>query len=169
MVEIIKESNPELDKNLFLRELSKVDGGVTLKITRISDAIASHRKKTDDFVYIDFEILDEFKAPLILNENPSKENEMIDATGEIIAIPFTLSESDSTGNYLISRNKNIFNILNYAMKEKEMIPTNNSSSIKCNYDEIKTALTDLKFKATGVLVNSKDFNDYYRLEVKRGE
>ena len=94
---------------------------------------------------------------------------MIDATGEIIAIPFTLNESDSTGNYLISRNKNIFNILNYAMKEKKMIPENNSSSIKCNYDEIKTALTDLKFKATGVLVNSKDFNNYYRLEVKKGE
>ena len=169
MVEIIKESNPDLNKNLFIKELSKVADGVTLQISRISDAIPSNRNKKEDFIYIDFEILDEFKAPLILNENPSKENEMIDATGEIIAIPFTLSESDSTGNYLISRNKNIFNILNYAMKEKKMIPENNSSSIKCNYDEIKTALTDLKFKATGVLVNSKDFNDYYRLEVKRGE
>ena len=47
-----------------------------------------------------------------------------------------------------------------------MIPMNNNSSIRCNYDEIKSALFDLNFKAIGVLINSKDFNDYYRLEVK---
>ena len=32
--------------------------------------------------------------------------------------------------------------------------------------KIKSALFDLNFKAIGVLINSKDFNDYYRLEVK---
>ena len=47
-----------------------------------------------------------------------------------------------------------------------MIPQNNNSSIRCNYDEIKSALTDLNFKAVGKLINSKDFNDYYRLQVK---
>ena len=78
MVEIIKESNPELDKNLFLRELSKVDNGISLKITRISDAIASHRKKTDDFVYIDFLIIDSFKAPLILGENGVAKTDIVE-------------------------------------------------------------------------------------------
>lgn len=46
-----------------------------------------------------------------------------------------------------------------------MIPRNNNSSIRCNYDEIVAALSDLNFTATGKLIKSKDFNDYYRLEV----
>ena len=165
MVEIIKESNPELDKNLFLRELSKVDNGITLKITRISDAIASHRKKTDDFVYIDFLIVDSFKAPLILGENGVAKTDIVDATGDIIAIPFTLGEVDETGNYTIGRNSNLFQILNYGMKQHNIIPVNNNSSIRCNYDEIKSALLDLNFKGKSNLFKSKDFNDYYRLEV----
>lgn len=165
MVEIIAESNPDLNKNLFLKELSKKVDGITLKITRISDAIASNRNKKEDFIYIDFLIIDEFKAPLKLDDSGKILNEIVDATGDIIAIPFTLSEVDESGNYIISRGKNLFNILNYAMKEKQMIPINNNSSIRCNYAEIESALSDLTFKAIGKLVNSKDFNDYYRLEV----
>ena len=165
MVEIIKESNPDLDKNLFLRALAKVDDGVTLKITRISDAIASHRKKTDDFIYIDFLIVDEFKAPLVLDETGIAKTDTVDATGEIIAIPFTLGEINENENYTIGRNSNLFQILNYGMKQHKMIPVNNNSSIRCNYDEIESALLDLNFKATSNLFKSKDFNDYYRLEV----
>ena len=166
MVEIIKESNPDLNKNLFLKELSTVADGVTLQITRISDAIASNRNKKEDFVYIDFIILGDFTGKFILNNDGTVKDETININGEIIAIPFTLNEVDETGNYTIGRGKNLFNILNHGMKEKKMIPINNNSSIKCNYDEIVSALTDLNFKATAVLINSKDFNDYYRLEVK---
>ena len=165
MVEIIKEANPDLDKNLFLRALAKSDDGVTVKITRISDAIASHRNKKDDFIYMDFLIMDEFKAPLVLDETGVAKMDEVDATGEIIAIPFTLGELDESANYTISRSKNLFNILNYGMKQHKMIPVNNNSSLRCNYDEINAALSDLTFKATANLVNSKDFNDYYRLEV----
>lgn len=165
MVEIIKESNPDLDKNLFLRALAKVENGVTLEITRISDAIASNRNKKDDYIYMDCLILDEFKAPLILDETGVAKPDDVDATGDIIAIPFTLGELDETENYTISRSKNLFNILNYGMKQHKMIPVNNNSSLRCNYDEIESALLNLKFKATANLVNSKDFNDYYRLEV----
>lgn len=166
MVEIIKESNDDLNKNLFLKELSKVNNGVNLQITRISDAISSKRNKREDFIYIDFIILDDFTGKFILNKDGTVKDESININGEIIAIPFTLNEVDETGNYTIGKGKNLFNILNHGMKEKKMIPINNNSSIKCNYDEIVSALTDLNFKATAVLINSKDFNDYYRLEVK---
>ncbi len=165
MVEIIPESNPDLNKNLFLKELSALPDGINLKIIRISDAIPSNRNKKDDFIYIDFKICDELKAKLILNNDGTVKDEIIDATNDIIAIPFTLNELDETANYTIGRNKNLFNILNYAMKKQKIIPINNNSTIRCTYDEIKSALSDLTFKATGKLVNSKDFNDYYRLEV----
>jgi len=72
---------------------------------------------------------------------------------------------DETENYTIGRNSNLFQILNYGMKQHKMIPVNNNSSIRCNYDEIESALLDLNFKATSKLFKSKDFNDYYRLEV----
>ena len=167
MVEIIKESNDDLTKNLFLKELSKVADGVNLQITRISDAIASKRRnKNEDFIYIDFLILDDFTGKFKLNDDGTVKDETININGEIIAIPFTLNEIDESGNYTIGKGKNLFNILNYGMKEKKMIPMNNNSSIRCNYDEIKSVLFDLNFTAIGVLINSKDFNDYYRLEVK---
>lgn len=165
MVEIIAECNPDLNKNLFLKELSKVDDGIAVKISRVSDAIASHRNKKEDFIYIDFLIIDEFKAPLTLDETGAIIPDVIDATGDIIAIPFTLGEVDDNGNYTISRAKNLFNILNYGMKQQKIIPVSNNSTIRCNYDEIESALAELSFRATSNLVNSKDFNDYYRLEV----
>lgn len=165
MVEIIPESNPDLNKNLFLKELSKLSDGITLKIVGISEPKESKRNKKDSYFYIDFKIIDEFKAKLILNDDGTVKNETIDATGDIIAILYTLNEIDDTGNYLINRSKNLFNIINYGMKQHNMIPINNKCSLKATFDEIETALNGLTFKATANLVKSKDFNDYYRLEV----
>ena len=165
MVEIIPESNPDIDKNLFLKELSKATDGINLKIIKISDAMQSNRNKKDDFIYINFLILDEFKGKFFLNNDGTVKNEISNICDDIIAIPFTLNELDETRNYTIGRNSNLFQILNYGMKKQRIIPINNSSSIRCNYDEIVAALSDLNFNATAKLVNSKDFNDYYRLEV----
>ena len=165
MVEIIKEANPDLNKDLFIKALAKVDDGVAVKITEISDAMASYRNKNEDFIYINFLIIDNFKAALTVDETGVAKPDVVDATDDIIRISFTLGEANESGNYIISRGKNIFNILNYGMKQHKMIPENNNSKIVCNYDEIVTALVDLNFKAIGKLVNSKDFNDYYRLEV----
>lgn len=167
MVEIIPESNPDIDKNLFLKELSKAADGINLKIIKISDAMQSNRNKKDDFIYINFLILDEFKGKFFLNNDGTVKNEVTDICDDIIAMAFTLNELDETRNYTIGRNSNLFQILNYGMKKQRIIPINNSSSIRCNYDEIKSALMDLTFVGTANLVNSKDFNDYYRLEVKR--
>ena len=165
MVEIIKEANPDLNKDLFIKALAKVDNGVTIKINEISDAKVSYRKKNEDYIYINFLIIDNFKAALTVDETGVAKPDIVDATDDIIRISFTLGESNLSGNYTIGRGKNLFNILNYGMKQHKMIPENNNSKIVCNYDEIAAALTDLTFKATGKLVNSKDFNDYYRLEV----
>ena len=165
MVEIIPESNPDLNKNLFLKELSKVPDGITLKSVNISEPKESKRNKKDVYIYIDFLIVDDFKGKFIINDDGTVKDEIIDATGDIIAIPFTLNECDETKNYPVSRSKNLFNILNYAMKKAKMIPINNHSSLKATFDEIKSALMNATFKATANLVKSKDFNDYYRLEV----
>ena len=165
MVEIIPESNKDLNKGLFLTELAKTDG-VNLEITRVSEPIASNRNKNEDFIYMDFKILDEFKAPLKLDDNGGVKDEIVDATGDIIAIPFTLGESDADGNYPIGNKKNIFSILNSAMISKNMIPYTNNSGFKANYDEIAAALSDYKFKGISTYVKSKDFNNYYRLDVK---
>ena len=167
MVEIIPESNPDIDKNLFLKELSKAAEGINLKIIKISDAMQSNRNKKDDFICINFLILDEFKGKFFLNNDGTVKNEVTDICNDIIAMAFTLNELDETRNYTIGRNSNLFQILNYGMKKQRIIPINNSSSIRCNYDEIKSALMDLTFVGTANLINSKDFNNYYRLEVKR--
>lgn len=165
MVEIIPESNNDLNKNLFLIALSKSDG-VDLRVTRVSDAIASNRNKNEDFIYIDFIILDDFNGKFVLNEDGTVKDETTNIKGDIIAIPFTLGECDADGNYPIGNKKNIFSILNSAMISKNMIPYTNNSGFKADFEEIASALSDFKFKAIGTYVKSKDFNDYYRLDVK---
>ena len=77
MVEIIPESNPDLNKNLFLKELSKVADGINLKIVNISEPKESKRNN-DVYVYVDFLIIDEFKAKLFINDDGTVKDEMID-------------------------------------------------------------------------------------------
>ncbi len=165
MVEIIPESNKDLNKGLFLKELANTDG-IDLEVTKVSDAIASNRNKNEDYIYIEFKILDDFTGNFILNEDGTVKDETNNIKGDIIAIPFTLGESDAAGNYPIGNKKNIFSILNNAMISKNMIPYTNNSGFKAKYDEIAAALSDFKFKGIGTYVKSKDFNNYYRLDVK---
>ena len=165
MVEIIPEPNNDLNKNLFLKELSNTDG-IDLEITRISDAIPSKRNKKEDYINVEFKILDDFTGKFVLNDDGTVKDKTINIKDNIIKISFTLGESDAAGNYPISNKKNIFSILNSAMISKDMIPYTNNSGFRAKYDEIAAALSDFKFKSIGTYVKSKDFNDYYRLDVK---
>lgn len=70
--------------------------------------------------YIDFLIVDDFKAQLVLDETGVVKTDVVDATGDIIAIPFTLGELDETENYTIGRNSNLFQILNHGMKQHKI-------------------------------------------------
>lgn len=167
MVEIIPESNPDLNKNEFLKVLyENYEDGIPLKVTRVSECIPSSRNKDEDYIYIDFLISGECKGLITMNDGITDETTIFDASDDIIAIPFTIGEPDENKNYPINRKKNIFNILNYGMKKQGMIPANNTSSLKATYDEIKTAIEELEFIGTARLVKSKEFNNYLRLEVK---
>lgn len=157
MVTIIKEVNKDLDKNMFLQNL--VNKEVNLRIVRVSEPLQS-RRKNEEFIYIDFEVLSDFEGYFTQNK---KQTDNI--KGEIISIGFTLSEVNENNEYKISKGKNIYNILNYALKIKHMIPVNNNSSFFIAYDEIYKALNGLEFKATSTEVESRDFNNYYRLEI----
>lgn len=159
VVSIIKEVNKDLDKNMFLQNLLKKE--VILKIVRVSEPLQS-RRKNEEFIYIDFEVLSDFEGYFTQNKEQAD-----NIKGEIISIGFTLSEVNENNEYKISKGKNIFNILNYALKIKHMIPTNNNSSFFIAYDEIYEALNGLEFKATSTEVESRDFNNYLRLDIKR--
>ena len=157
MVSIIKEVNKDLNKNMFLQNLLKKE--VILKIVRVSEPLQS-RRKNEEFIYIDFEVLSDFEGYFTQNKK-----ETYNIKGEIISIGFTLSEVNENKEYRITKGKNIFNILNYALKIKHMIPINNSSSFFIAYDELYEALNGLEFKATSTEVKSRDFNNYLKLEV----
>lgn len=167
MVEIIPEPNLNIDSDLFLKELSKVADGIKFKIIKISDAMQSNRDKKKDYISVNLLILGEFKGKVYLNDDGTVNDELIDLTNDIIRVSFTLGELDETKNYNVYQRSNLFQILNYGMKKAGMIPINNNKSFRCNYDEIKTALMDLTFIGTAKLIKSKDFNDYYRLEILR--
>ena len=165
MVEIIPEPNKDLNKSLFLKELANTDG-IDLEITRVSDALASNRNKNEDYINVEFKIVNDFTGKFVLNDDGTVKDKSINIKDNIIKISFTLGESDAAGKYSIGNKRNLFSILNSAMISKNMIPYTNNSGFKANYDEIASALADFKFKGVGTYVKSKDFNDYYRLDVK---
>ena len=125
LVSIIKEVNKDLDKNMFLQNLLKKE--VILKIVRVSEPLQS-RRKNEEFIYIDFEVLSDFEGYFTKNKEQAD-----NIKGEIISIGFTLSEVNENNEYKISKGKNIYNILNYDLKIKNMITTNNNSSIFFKY------------------------------------
>lgn len=166
MVTIIEESNKNLNKNSFLNELKKKQDGISLKVIKVYDPNLS-RNKREDYIYIDFKILEDFKGYF---KDTAETNEIKQAENikdEIIALPFTLSRTDETGNYKITTGKNIYNILNFGLKQKHMIPADNEKGFYITFKEINEALSDLEFKAVTKEVKSNDFNNYLRLEVKQ--
>ena len=164
MVTIIEEANKNINKNCFLNELKKKQDGISLKVIKVYDPNLS-RNKREDYIYIDFKILEDFKGYF---KDTAETNEIKQAENikdEIIALPFTLSLSDETGNYKITNGKNIFNILNYGLKQKKLVPAGNDKGFYITFKEISEALSNLEFKGTAKEVKSNDFNNYLRLEV----
>lgn len=164
MVTIIKEANKSLNKNCFLKELKKQEAGIDLKIVKVYDPILS-RNKREDFIYIDFQVMEDFKGYFKDVEETNEIKQAENIKDEIIALPFTLSLSDETGNYKITNGKNIFNILNYGLKQKKLVPAGNDKGFYITFKEISEALSNLEFKGTAKEVKSNDFNNYLRLEV----
>lgn len=60
MVIILKEANPDIDKNLFLETIADLKSGIKLKVTRVSDIVESKMNK-QDIIFIDFLIDDDLK------------------------------------------------------------------------------------------------------------
>ena len=166
MVEIIPEANPNLDKNLFLETIAETDG-INLKVTRVSDIIESKMNK-QDIIFIDFLIDDTLKEckTYETDDTGKRVETIVDASNDIVSIPFNLGKPLKNTTYKIGKNTNIFSILNYALKVAEKIPNDNNKSFMISIDEIQDALLDLEFKGIGKYVNDTNFNPYYRLEVK---
>ena len=87
MVEIMPEPNKDLNKQLFLKELSKTNG-VDLEITRISDALPSNRNKKEDYINVEFKILDDFTGKFVLNDDGTVKDKSINIKDNIIKISF---------------------------------------------------------------------------------
>ena len=158
MVTIIKETNKELNKNIILKELHLQKKSIKVKVNNITEPRLS-RNKEEEYIYLDIEILEDFKGRF------QDDNKIENIKNNIIGFPFTLNKSYE-GNYKITKGKNIFSILNYALIKKGMIPEGNKNGFLISYDELKEALSDLEFKAISTLVKSNSFNNYLKLDVK---
>lgn len=169
MVVILKEANPDLDKNLFLETISDLKSGIKLKVTRVSDIVESKMNK-QDIIFIDFLIDDTLKECKTYNidADGKKVETTVDASNDIVSIPFNLGKPIET-NYKIGKNTNIFSILNHALKLAGKIPQNNKKSFMISIDEIQEVLIDFEFIGIGKYVEDTNFNPYYRLEVASGK
>lgn len=165
MVVILKEANPDIDKNLFLETIADLKSGIKLKVTRVSDIVES-KMNQQDIIFIDFLIDDDLKEckTYETDDTGKKVETTVDASNDIVSIPFNLGKPIEN-NYKIGKNTNIFSILNHALKVAEKIPKTNNKSFMISIDEIQEVLIDFEFIGIGKYVEDTNFTPYYRLEV----
>lgn len=168
MVEIIPEPI-DIDKNLFFESIENIANGIKLKVTRVSE-VKKSKMNQKDIIFIDFLIDDVLKECFTYEKNDIGKmvKTTVDATNEIVSISFTLGDPENN-KYLISKNSNIFPMLNYGLKVKGKIGKNNESSFKITYVELYEVLQELSFKATAEYITDTNFNPYYKLQVVNGD
>lgn len=172
MVELIKEPNKGFNKNLFLQSLHKHREPVAFKINKVGKIFKNHYNRLTFF--IDLEILSPFDCKIFVldgegNPKIDKETnkqivETINAQGEIIAFPFTISQDHNTNNYTIPNNANLFSLLNYAfIKSGQINPRNTQGLNNVTFEELQKVLDGLTFRGKSVYITNTQYTPYYNL------
>lgn len=104
---------------------------------------------------------DEGKAIKIQNELGEMVDEIveIDATDETVSMSFNLkySEDDEDGTlFTVHPMASFYPLLNAGLKDKDMIPEDNSQAFDIEYEEILEALEEFNFIAKAERINPKN-------------
>lgn len=171
-MELIKEPNKALKKELFLNCLYKHAEPIELEIIKVSDVFKSKLNNQPN-ISVDIEILEDIKTlsykvngagEFIYTETGEKEIAIINGKNNIVSLFYPLVKTREENKYIVSSRSNLFPLLNYAFKKNGLVqPDNTQGFNNVTLQEMKEALTNLKFEGMSQLVTNTNFTPYYKL------
>lgn len=172
-MDLIQTRNPNLFKDMFLETLYESKKIVTLQILSVSGTYPSIVNDNDNF-YIEAKILSELpdckgyevdnEGKPIKDERGNKKVIKVNATGEIISLPYQLKPTDRQDLYKVSNKTNLFELLNFGLQAKGIVPKGNSQGFdNISIEEIQEGLTGVTMKVRAELHTKTKYNPYLKL------
>ena len=171
-MELLQEPNPSITKNLFLTSLNESKETIKIKIVNVGNIFKSKMNGKPN-IFIDILILSHFECKTLkldANNKPETNEEgkeiitKENILNNIVSIPYNLvSDRHNPNNYIVSNRSNIFNILNYALQEKELINKNNNQGFNITEKEIQEALINIVCCVKCELITNTNYKPYLKL------
>lgn len=172
-MDLIQTRNPNLFKDMFLETLYESKKIVTLQILSVSGTFPSIVNDQDNF-YIEAKILSDLpnckgyevdpEGKPITDERGNKKIIKVNATGEIISLPYQLKPTDRPDLYKVSDKTNLFELLNFGFQSKGIVPKGNSQGFdNISIEEIQKGLTGVTMKVRAVLHTKTKYKPYLKL------
>lgn len=172
-MDLIQTKNPNLFKDMFQETLYEQKKAVTLEILKVSTTYPSIVNDNDNF-YIEAKILDDLpdckgyevdsEGKPVKDQRGKKKIIKVNATGEIISLPYQLKPIPDKGLYKVSTSTNLYQILNYAFKVKGLVPKSNTKGFdNISIEEIQEGLTGVTMRVRVELHTKTKYNPYLRL------
>lgn len=176
-MELLKEPNEAITKQLFLTSLYEHKEPIKIKIVHVSKLIKSKFGKLN--IFLDMEILTDFKEcralKLNANNEPEKDNNgndiiiKMNAINNIIGLPYTLTKTNQENIFKVSNKSNLFPILNHALIKNGVINPDNKQGFKISVQEIQDHLNGLTLFVKCVYVTNTEYDPYFKLIVHEQE
>ena len=172
-MDLIQTRNPNLFKDAFLETLYSTKKIVTLQVLSVSGTYPSKVNDQDNF-FIEAKILSDLpdckgyevdpEGKPITDERGNKKVIKVNATGEIISLPYQLKPTERQDLYKVSNKTNLFELLNFGFQSKGLVPRGNSQGFdNLSIEEIQEGLTGVTMKVRAVLHTKTKYTPYLKL------
>ena len=158
-MELIPEPTKEFNKGLFFECLEKHGEPIKIKCLEVSD-IRKGKRNHEVTITLNFEILTKF----VIKKRDGNGNIIkINPLNQIINVSYSMKETRQPDIYEVSNNRNLFPLLNQALKENDKTPANNTRGFYIALNEIKENMIDKEFKVISRLHKETNLQPYYKL------
>lgn len=174
-MDLIQTRNPNLFKDMLLKTLYEQNKTIELQVLSVSGTYPSKVNDNDNF-FIECKILSDLPDckgyevdgddKPIKDERGNKKVISVNATGEIISLPYQLKPTERPDLYKVSNKTNLFELLNFGLQDKGLVPKGNSQGFdNISIEEIQEGLTGVTMKVRATLHTPTKYKPYLKLMV----
>ena len=160
-MELINEPTNEFNKNDFFKCLCQHGKPINIKCVEVSE-ITKSKINNKPTIYLNMEILNQFD---IIKKDANDKEIIINPLNQIVNLPYGLQETRQDNIYKVSNKSNLYELLNHALKENELIPENNTKGFNISLPEIQDNLIGIVFNVVSILETDTNYKPYYKLRV----
>lgn len=158
-MELIQEPTNEFNKQDFYKSLNLYGHEIKIKCLDVSENVIKSSLNNSYLIYLTFEILNDFP---IYKKEDNKEI-IINPLNQIIKIAYTIKQTRIKNIYEVSNHSNLYQLLNYALKNNKMINENNTKGFNISLKEIQENLKGTIFNIICILEKNTSYKPYYKL------